>query len=369
MSPALRCLHVFSTFDPGGPQVRTARLAQGLGNEFVHTVIAMDGRTGATGFVPAGTRLEVLPLPVPRGRLFAVRMARWLRRNPFDLLLTYNWGAIETVVAARLAGFGRVIHGEDGFNPDELDGQKRRRVLLRRALLPGTAAVVVPSRVLLAIARQTWRVPEDRLLHIDNGIELARFLPGDAPAARVALEIPPSAPVVGTVAHLRPVKNTARLLRAFAHAAPAQAWLLVVGDGPDRPALEQEAAALGIAARTVFTGVRPDPVACYQAMDVFALSSRSEQMPVAVVEAMAMARAVLATDVGDVRAMVAAPNRDFVVPEPDEAAYAAALGRLLGSPALVRELGAANRAEAAARFDQRQMLEKYRALYLRVARS
>ena len=82
---------------------------------------------------------------------------------------------------------------------------------------------------------------------------------------------------------------------------------------------------------------------------------------------MAMARAVVATDVGDVRTMVAPANHEFVVPEPDEAGFAAALGRLLGAPAQLRALGAANQAEARARFDQRTMVASYRALYGRVA--
>ena len=108
------------------------------------------------------------------------------------------------------------------------------------------------------------------------------------------------------------MKNFARLLEACA-AAP-DVHVLVVGDGEDRPALERRAAAPDLAGRVHFAGYQADPAPFYRAMDLFALSSDSEQMPLCLVEAMASGLPVAATDVGDVRAMLPAEQAPFLVP-------------------------------------------------------
>jgi glycosyltransferase involved in cell wall biosynthesis len=325
----------------------------------------MDGRTRAAVWLRPDAPVEIIALPVRKGGLFVVRMARWLAAQRFDLVLTYNWGAIETVLAARLAR-ARVIHAEDGFREDEVRAQKARRVIARRILLRGLPAVVVPSRTLQVVAEQLWRLSPQSVLHIDNGIDTERFSPGSGAEVRRELGIAPDACVAGTVSTLRPVKNVAKLLRAFDHAAPATAHLVVVGDGPDRAALEALARQLPARARIHFAGPRPDPVAWYRAMDVFALSSLSEQMPISVVEAMGSGRAILSTDVGDVAAMVAPENRPYVVQPAGDEAFAAALRALAADRELRARLGAANRERCVARFDESTMVAEYERLYRRV---
>jgi glycosyltransferase involved in cell wall biosynthesis len=227
----IRCLHVFSTFDTGGPQARTARIINALGPGFRHVVTAMDGRTGAAVWLRPEAQVEVVGLPVRKGRLFVARMARWLAAQRFDLVLTYNWGAVETVLAARLAR-ARVIHAEDGFREDEALVQKRRRVIARRILLRGLPAVVVPSRTLQAVAQGSWRLAPESVVHIDNGIDTARFAPGSGAEVRGEFGIAPDAFVCGTVSLLRPVKNVGKLVRTFDRAAQETAHL--VGPGGAR---------------------------------------------------------------------------------------------------------------------------------------
>ena len=155
------------------------------------------------------------------------------------------------------------------------------------------------------------------MAYVPNGVDVERF--ADPPRDLVpGFTRRPGELVVGTVAPLRPEKNIGRLLRAFAgldrvalDRAPD-----VAGEGTERPALARLAAELGLAERVFFTG-RVAAEAVLGAFDVFALSSDTEQMPNALLEAMAASRAVAAVDVGDVKDMVCEDNREFVVPRDD----------------------------------------------------
>jgi glycosyltransferase involved in cell wall biosynthesis len=352
-------LHVFPSFGIGGVPLRMARVINHLGGRFRHTVIALDNDLAAGRMLADPLDVRLLPRLRPaRNALRAVvDDALALRRHRPDLLLTYNWGSIEWAVAARLHPAVRHIHFEAGFGKGEADRQIPRRVLFRRWALARCAGVVVPSRVLQDIARRVWRLPEERVIYLPNGVDIERFGGGEGVGRR------PDALIVGTLAPLRPEKNIARLLRAFAALAPIPPTRLVVaGDGAERPALEGLARELGIAERVAFVGqVLPESV--LGTFDIFALSSDTEQMPNALLEAMAAGRAVAAVDVGDVRDMVCEENRDFIVPRDDGAALVAALARLLADPARRERLGRANRERAVAEFSDRRMLAAYAGLF------
>lgn len=351
-------LSVFSTFSVGGPQVRFATLANRLGSTFRHAAIAMDGDRACAERLDPGLDITWPEVPVRKGDTLANLRAfrRALREIRPDVLVTYNWGTIEWALA-NLLPLVRHIHCEDGFGPEEQAGQIPRRVWTRRVALR-RATVVVPSRTLERIAIEVWRLPRARLHYVPNGIDLTRFAP-----RRVAHE-PGTGVTVGTVAALRAEKNLGRLLRAFAQVPEGLgARLVVVGDGPERPALEALAAGLGIAGRVRFAGHVADPAPLYAAFDAFALSSDTEQMPISVLEAMASGLPVAATDVGDVRAMLAEENGWLVVPKDDEAALAGAMRTLLADAALRRAAGGANRAKVEQEFDERVMVIAYEALF------
>ena len=288
-----------------------------------------------------------------------LRFRRVLRALRPDALVTYNWGSLEWAIANLSVGL-RHIHIEDGFGPEESDRQLPRRVWLRRIVLR-RSTVVVPSRNLERIALHTWRLPPRRVHYVANGIDLSRFDRRSDARAPPPWPEQDHSPVIGTVATLRAEKNLRRLLQAFAQLR-RKARLVIVGDGPERPALEALARELGVAAAVQFPGYLPDPQRAYGYFDVFALSSDTEQMPLSVLEAMASGLPVASTDVGDVARMLAPANQPFIVPR-DASALANVIDALLEAPALRQNVGAANRARAEQEFDEQAMFERYRALF------
>jgi glycosyltransferase involved in cell wall biosynthesis len=353
VSRAPLLLHVFSTFAVGGPQMRFVALAEAFGAHYRHVVIAMDGDYACASRLPPGLDVCCEQIEVVKGATLANvrRFRRRLREIGPDVLVTYNWGAIEWAMAdiPRLA---RHIQVEDGFGPEERTRQLPRRVMTRRLVL-ARSMVAVPSRTLWQIATEVWRLDPHRVRYVPNGIDLARFAGPRATSVE---------PVIGTVAGLRAEKNVARLVRSFrlvADVLPAR--LVIAGDGPQRAALERLAGELGLAGRVHFTGHLDDPAVAYRGLDVFALSSDTEQMPLSVIEAMAAGLPAAATDVGDVCAMLAEANRPFVTAL-DDAALAGAIRTLVDDAALRRRLGAANRAKAVAEFGQARMLAAWGAL-------
>jgi glycosyltransferase involved in cell wall biosynthesis len=354
MTAAPLLLHVYATFAVGGPQVRFAALANRFGRDYRHAIVAMDGNLACRERLDPALDVSFPPIDIQKGATLAnrARFRAALRALRPDGLVTSNWGSIEWAMA-NLPRLVRHIHVEDGFGPEERDRQLPRRVWMRRLLLRG-ATVAVPSRTLYRIADEVWRLPRQSLRYVPNGIDLDRFAVAHQTGAM---------PVIGTVAALRPEKNLARLLRAFAIVrATVPCRLVIAGDGPARPALEALAAELGVAADVAFPGHVTDTPALFAGWDIAALSSDTEQMPLAVLEAMAASLPVAATDVGDVATMLAPANAPFVVPR-DDAALAGALAHLLADPALRAALGAANRARAAAAFDQRAMFAAWHALF------
>ena len=359
-----RILHVFSTFAPGGPQVRTCRLLPELPREWKHSILALDGNTEARTLLDPALGVELLPsLPRASTPVTTLRLERLFRTQRPDLLCTYNFGALDALLAARLGGVRAVVHHEDGFRPDEVAGQKLRRVWARRFALGVTRAVIVPSFTLEHIARDVWHQPASRVRRIPNGIRVEDFPRADRnPARRAQLGIPADAPLIGFVGHLRPEKNPVRAVEALAASGRADAQLLILGDGPERPRVEEAARRLGLERRVHLAGHRADPRDDYRAMDAFLISSDTEQMPVALLEAMACALPVVSTDVGDVRAILPQESSELVV-RAEAAALGRALGVLLGDPARGRSLGTSNRAHVEREFTFEGMVGAYRTLY------
>lgn len=346
-------VHLFSSFGPGGAQLRTAALINRFGCRYRHTIAALDRRTGARDLIDPGLDVGVIgppepgwPAPVRFGRMHA-----WLRMLQPDLVLTYGWPALELALAGPWRPRAPVMHLPDDGVAAGPAARRLRPGWRARVALARVDRVVVAGRALERIARRLWRIPEASLCRIPNGIELDRF---GRPPERNALPDftrQPGEAIAGTVCTMRAAKGLDRLVRVFAKVADARsARLVIVGDGPERGDLIGAIVEHGLEGRVALPGYVPRPERYLGWFDVFALASESEQMPHSLMEAMAQGLPVVATDVGDIKAMVSEPNRDFVVDRANEAAFAAKLDALLRDGQLRMRLGRANRDKALAEF-------------------
>ena len=364
-----KILHLHSTFSEGGKELRSVRLMNAFGPGVGHAIVSGEpGRMEAARHIQS--RIPTLypeDFPALQGTPTPGRLMRLARAmQPYDLVLTYNWGAIDAAMAHTLfkdqLGLPPLIHHEDGFNEDERRRRKKRRTWFRRLALGKASGLVVPSETLEEIALTEWTQPMGRVKRIVNGIDTGAFAKKPKPGALRGIVKRKGERWVGTLAGLRAVKNLPLLVQAFA-ALPKDWQLVIVGEGPERDAIRAEAEKLDVAERLHMPGFVPDPARFVGLFDIFALSSDSEQFPISLVEAMAAGCPVVATDVGDVARMVSSANRPFVVPPGDGAALAKAFTDLAGDEDSMAQAGRANRDLARAEYDERAMIDAYRRLY------
>jgi len=364
-----RILHLHSGFNLGGKEARAVRLMNIWGENAHHTIVSADhDAMGAAKAIaqnvfcdfPMDAAPSLHGLPEPR------RYWRWARyMQGFDLVLTYNWGAMDAVMAHRMFSpflkLPALIHHEDGFNEDEAERLKPKRNHFRRLALARAYALAVPSQLLQGIARDVWHQPENRVKLIFNGIDVDAYAEPPARDAIPGFAKEQGRVTIGTLAGLRAVKNLPLLVRALA-SLKNKVQLVIVGEGPERGVIEQQARAAGFDA-LVMPGFLSEPSRYIGLFDIFALSSDSEQFPISLVEAMAAGLPAVSTNVGDVTSMVSAENRPYIVPKADEVAMTGAFAELINHPDMRQSIGTANRKRAEQEYREADMVNHYAALY------
>jgi glycosyltransferase involved in cell wall biosynthesis len=231
----------------------------------------------------------------------------------------------------------------------------------KRRLFIGLSQRALPrfDRV-VAVSAETRRrilacgVPEHKLVTIHNGIVAANYQSADqAPGyLRQRFALPADATIVGNIGRLSPEKGQHDFLTAVAQIAPRfpRAYFVVVGDGPDRAALEQRVRALSLERRVFFTGFLPDVRPVFRDLDILALTSHTEGFPNVVLESLCMETPVLATAVGGTPEIVRDGDTGVLIPAHAPDRIAAGLSRLLDDPAWSAALAARGRSEVVRHF-------------------
>ncbi len=352
-------LHVFDGFRVGGTELRTANIINALGENFRHIIISNNGNFEAKKLIQTGLRVSYI-WPKISSKLFPIiqtHIRTIIKRLNVDLMVAYEWGAIDWVLANSLSPCCPMIMTVEGFEDSELFTQKKRRLWIRRLLYRRCNRVVVCSQTLYKIAKKDWKINPPKLLHIPNGVNCSIFNPGQkyvTPTNEVKL---------GIVASLIKLKNHIKLLKCVANISDLPVSLHIAGDGPEKDKLKHFCIEKGLSQKVHFHGHIDNTSAFLKQIDIFCLSSITEQMPMSVLEAMATGLPIVSTDVGDIKHMVSEENKPFVVDKNDDILYTDALNQLISNRSLRKSIGKANRQKCLIKYEEQVMFEKYRQLY------
>ncbi len=302
------------------------------------------------------------PLSALRSTLALIRL---FRRERFDILHVHTpVAALIGRVAARLVGIPLVIYTAHGFYFHNEMPRWKRSLFIALERFGGRFSNILFSQSSedAADAVRQGIAPAARVLAIGNGVDVSRFDPGavgSGAALRAELGIPLDAFVVGLIGRQVREKGVGEFLRAaeiLAQSHP-QAWFLLVGErlaSDHATGVEAELTSAGVAlgSRLVTLGLRSDVPQLLAAMDLFCLPSWREGMPRTIIEAMMMAKPVVATDIRGSREEVVPEETGLLVPLKAPEQLAAAIERFILNPDWGRALGAAGRRRALRLYDE-----------------
>jgi glycosyltransferase involved in cell wall biosynthesis len=368
--PPARLVIVVHSVDRGGAETVLLNLVRALDPVHATARVICLHREGelAASFRAAGCPVEVVGRRARDPRTLATLLRRFRRHADAVLTVSHHPQAMTLArFAARLTRTPDIVTVHT-MGPNPPGGRCLPRHVVATLRTSRALVVLAPSqadylRHAEGVGTRPWTSAPQYV--IPNGVPPARDpVPGEAAAVRAELGLGADDTVIGSVGRLVPEKDHETLLRAFARLAPAhpRTRLVVVGGGPQEAALRELAASLGLAGRVVLTGARTDVGRLLPAFDVFALPSRLEAAPLAVLEAMHHGLPVIATDCGAVADLVTDGKDGYVVPVGDDQALAERLALLLDDPAHRDVLGDHARDHARAEFSDLVMAERYEQL-------
>ncbi len=320
------------------------------------------GRAELEDLARAGVRF----LPLGREAKLDVwtwgRLARYLRRESVDVLHAHKFGSnVWGTLAGMLARVPVIVAHEHTWS---YEGGRLRRFLDRELIARGADVLVAVSREDRRRMTAVERIQPRSTMFIPNGVPAMAARSGHD--VRSELGIPPQAPVIGAVGALRAQKAHQVLLRATVELAVRHPdiQVLLVGDGPERSALERLAGELGVRDSVRFLGLRGDVPDVLAVLDLAVCCSDYEGSPLAVMEYMDAALAVVATAVGGVPDLIEHGVHGLLVPSGEPHALALAIAELLADPARRAQMGARARQRRRTEFDIDTLIRRLEDLYL-----
>jgi len=363
----LKTLFLIDELDIGGTEQQILELVRRIDrSRFEPVVCCFRHGAKAREIESMGVRVVHEPKSLKADPGLVLRLARLMRRERFDIVQTYLWGANTWGrLAARLAGVPHVLASERNVDIWE----ERYKQVLGRWLARTTDRIIANSE---AVRRYLLdhSIPPAKVVTIYNGVNFDRFrTPCDPAVRRRELSLPPDAILAGTVARVEPAKDHATLLSAFSLIADRtpRLHLAIVGGGTELDRLRDRARDLGVADRVHFTGPRTDAAEWLQSVDFSVLSSVKEGLSNTVLESMAAGRAMVATDVGGNAEVILEGETGYLVPPREPQALADAIARLAGSEERIRAFGLAGRERVHDLFSVERMVERTQDLYLSLA--
>jgi sugar transferase (PEP-CTERM/EpsH1 system associated) len=362
----MKVLHLVPSFALGGMERIVCTVINSTTDRYDHSILALDQQVDARRWIQ-GKAVSWVQFEKPdKRRLFFLTLYRVLKTIRPDLLMTYNWGATDGIWLGRLAGIPRIVHSEHGFNADEGRATNWQRDAMRCLVYRLASKIIVVSAELEGLLRKKYILTPSRVARISNGIDPAYYSPDpdERQRMRELLGFTEHHLVIGFSGRLDPIKNLGLLSDVFAGCLREQPqWrLLIVGDGPERTRIEKLCHERSVRSHVVFVGVQADVRSYLRAMDVFLLTSLREQMPMTLLEAMAVGLPIVATKVGEVPHIVENGVHGFVheAGAPTTAFVKSLLS--LTSRAARARMGEAGRQAIVQNFQEHHMIEQYKSL-------
>lgn len=361
----MRILHTESSLGWGGQEIRILNESAGMiarGHQ-VNLVCSPD----ASIYREAQRRaIPVKTLPIAKKNLTGLlAMRRYLQTDPPDVVNTHSstdsW--LVALASASLRNAPPLVRTRHISAP--LPNNAATRWLYGRA----TRHIVTTGEMLKRQLLDLRGLDERAITSVPTGIDIHFFKAGDRKQARAQLKLPAQADIIGIVATLRSWKGHRFLIEALQHLQRTNIFLVVVGDGPQRDALEQQVRQFNGQAQVVFAGAQNNVLPWLQALNIFALPSyANEGVPQALLQAMAVGVPCITTDAGAINEIARDQETALIVPLQDAKAIARGIERLLADTEHVVRLTQRARAEVCARFNIENMLDKMETIFRNVGK-
>jgi L-malate glycosyltransferase len=359
--------HVLHSLHVGGAEMLAARLARQLRDSCRFIFLCLD-ELGTLGeeLRTDGFLVEVLGRKSGVDGRCALRLAKILRRERVDLIHAHQYTPFFYSLLARLI-FDQppVLFTEHGRHYP--DFRRPKRVFANRLLLQRRDRVVGVGQAVRRALINHEGLPARRVGVIYNGIDTVGFANGihDRDAIRRDMGVGPNDFVVLLVARLDYLKDHATAVRTLQRVVERrpEVRLVLVGEGPEKAAIERLVAQLNLGPSVRFLGLRKDVARLLRATDLFLLTSISEGIPLTVLEAMAAGLPVLATQVGGLAEIVEDGQTGRLAPSGDDVALADRLLQLAENPDLRHQMGRRGQERARALFSESMMHARYLELY------
>jgi glycosyltransferase involved in cell wall biosynthesis len=359
----MRIVHTESSLGWGGQEIRILSESQGLIRRG-HDVKLLCPSEARIYSEAASWEVPVVALPIAKKRPKGVSaLLGWFKSNRCDVVSTHSstdsWlTAVTLLVLGRPVPMVRTRH---------ISAPVPRNAPTRWLYTRATARIVTTGEALKKELVERNGFPAVRIDSVPTGIDPQRFRPGDAAKIRTLLKLPQDKQLVGIVATLRSWKGHRYLIEAVA-GLPESVGLVIVGDGPQRAALESLVDRHRLRSRTWFPGNQQDVLPWLQALHVFALPSyANEGVPQALLQAMLVGLPCVTTSIGGIPELAKDGETALVVPPQDPTALRAAIQTLLNNHELRTRLGQAARRHCEAKFSYQAMLDSMERIYREAA--
>ncbi|MBI3802811.1 MAG: glycosyltransferase [Nitrospirae bacterium] len=360
-------LHLISRLPSGGVENQLRKVVRLYDRRLFRPIVCCMKEKGETGEAIERDGTPVIVLNRMQRHTFDLRLVGLLRRlmreQRVTILRTHQFHAnLYGRIAAISAGVPVIL---PSFH-NTYARRKRHRSVVNWLLARGTDRLITVSDAVKRDLIRYDHLPEEKIKVIHNGCDIDRFMrPALQEDLRVKWKIPAAAPVIGTVGRLAKEKGQALLIEAVSllQSEFPDLHLIIVGEGPEREALEKEGARRGLGNRLILTGLQREVPDYLALMNLFVFPSLNEGFSNALLEAMAAGKPVIASDIVENVEILPSEKFGLRVPPNDAGALAEKIRFLLKNPSEAEAMGRRAQARVAAEFTDAIMMEKIQRLY------